>query len=137
MPRKSLAALAAPPIDVSRIRIEPPPSLSAPVREIFRQVVGSVDAQHLRPCDVPTVETYCEAVHLARTAAAQIALEGAVIDGRASAWVGIQERAHRSVASLGRALRLTPHSRSDRKVAGTSTRPGPRSIYEVLGHGND
>ena len=133
MPRKSAAAIAMPVIDVTRTRIEPPPSLSAPVREIFREVVGSVDAQHLRPCDVPTVETYCEAVHLARTAAAQIALEGAVIDGRASAWVGIQERAHRSVASLGRALRLTPHSRADRRTAGTSTRPMRRSIYEQQG----
>lgn len=137
MPRKSAAALAAPPIDVGRVRIEPPPSLSAPVRKIFQEVVTSVEASHLRPCDVPTLESFCESVHLARTAAAQIALEGAVIDGRASPWVGILERAHRSVASLGRALRLTPHSRADRKTAGTSTRPVRRSIYEALGHGND
>ena len=135
MPRKSSAAIAMPVIDVTRTRIEAPASLSGPVLAIFREVVNSVDAQHLRPCDRPTVEAYAEAVNLARTAAAQVAAEGAVVDGRASPWLAVLERAHRSVASLGRALRLTPHSRADRRTAGTSTRRARRSIYETQ-HGD-
>ncbi len=136
MPRKSSAAIAMPVIDVTRTRIEAPATLAGPVLAIFREVVNSVDAQHLRPCDRPTVEAYAEAVNLARTAAAQVAAEGAVVDGRASPWLAVLERAHRSVASLGRALRLTPHSRADRRTAGTSTRPMRRSIYDDLGAGN-
>lgn len=132
MPRKSAAALAAPVIDVSRIRVEPPSTLTGPARAIFCAVVDSVDPSHFRACDVPAIEAFAEAISLARTAAAQIATQGAVADGRASPWVGILERAHRSVAGLGRALRLTPHARHDRKVAGTTTRTPARGSIAAL-----
>lgn len=138
MSRPSSAAQAAPVIDIGRVRIEPPPTASARVAKVFREVVGSVDAQHLRPCDAVTVEAFAQAVDLARTAAAALADEGCVVDGRTSPWIAILERAHRSVATLGRALRLTPNTRVDRRVAGTSTRALARqSIYDRMELGTD
>ena len=75
------------------------------------------------------MQRYVEAVCLAEEAAQKLAVEGAVIDGKPSAWFGIHQASCKTVAILALRLRIGPQSRQPRAH---KTTPGPVSAYEIL-----
>jgi hypothetical protein len=69
---------------------------------------------------------------LARQATPELAAAGPVVQGRASAWLVVLEKAHRSSVALAARLRLAPQSRADSRSAGRKADGVPRSIYQVM-----
>jgi phage terminase small subunit len=118
MPRRSTASLSvAAPAEPNRL-LRPPSDLSAPARAVFDEIAASVPDDFFRASDFPLLRAYCEAGGLASAAAAEIAANGAVVDGRTSPWVKILETAHRSMGSLALRLRLCPSSRIGPRTVG-------------------
>lgn len=127
MARKSTAAKAIN-IDVKASYIEPRPGFSKPLADLFREIVRAAQPEHFVPSDRMLLERYCEAINLAEIAQTHLEAEGPVTrEGRVSPWVTVQEKGHRSAVALAGKLRLCPHSRLDRKVAGSTTRPSAQS----------
>jgi hypothetical protein len=110
------------------------PSADAPedVVTVFREITASTPADHFVPSDVPLIQAYSEAIVLARQAAIELDRHGPVVQGRASAWLVVQEKAHRALASLSARLRLSPQHRADSRSAGRKANDLPPSIYEVM-----
>jgi P27 family predicted phage terminase small subunit len=129
MPRKSAASLSV--ITHDRpIQLRPPSSLSDAERTVFIDLVASVDARHFRQSDLPLLARYCEAVVLAEEAARQMRKNGAVIDGKTSPWLTVQEKAVRALTALSMRLRLSPQARLNPK---TASRPEQRmSVYDEM-----
>ena len=110
-------------IDV-RPRLKAPATLSRPEAAIWRSIVVSVASDHFAPSDAVLLAEFCRAAHLANVAAAGITEHGAIVDGKPSAWLTVQEKAHRALTALSARLRLCPQSRFDRLKAGVSARTG-------------
>jgi phage terminase small subunit len=121
MPRQSIPAQATR-VDGKPSRIEPRPDAPDDVRAIFRDLVASVASDHFTTADRPLLESYSEAIALSRLAYAELEKSGPVVNGKTSAWVVIQEKAHRSQVALSARLRLCPQSRFDRTKAGKTAR---------------
>jgi phage terminase small subunit len=91
---------------------------------VFVDLVTACEPQHFRPADLPLLVRYVEACVLADQAAEQLRL-GAVIDGKPSPWITIQEKAVRAMVALSMRLRLSPQSRIDPKtLAGSRATAG-------------
>jgi hypothetical protein len=133
MPRKSFASLGIVPIlGPARPQLAPSSDAPAEVAAIFAEIVRSAPADHFKSSDVPLIQAYAEAIMLARRAAVELAERGPVIDGRASAWLIVQEKAVRAIAALSARLRLSPQHRADARSAGRKA-DGPRpSVYEAF-----
>jgi phage terminase small subunit len=124
--RKSAEALTAIALDGESPLPAPPASLSEPEREMFATIVAGCDAGHFRQTDLPLLSRYCEAAVLAERAALELR-NGAVVDGKPSPWIVIQEKCVRAMVSLSMRLRLSPQSRIDPKTLGRQQpHPGPR-----------
>jgi phage terminase small subunit len=115
--RKSAAALSVIPIEVKPNQLQPPGSLSEAERKVFIDIVTACEPQHFRPADLPLLVRYVEACVLADQAAEQLR-DGAVIDGKPSPWITVQEKAVRAMVALSMRLRLSPQSRIDPKTLG-------------------
>jgi phage terminase small subunit len=107
-------------------RLKPPESLSEPALKVFEHVVGAVDPGHFSEVDMPLLESYATSAAMATLAAQMLGQEGAVVEGKANAWLTVQEKAQRSLVALSARLRICPQSRFDRLVAGSNTRPQVR-----------
>lgn len=120
MPRKSAAAItnAVPRVDGRPDRLAPPAHLSDAARAIWHELVAALPPEHLRPTDVPLVESYAEWTATARRAARELAEHGEVASGRASPWLVVAEKAQRAQTALALRLRLCPSSRTDPKTVG-------------------
>jgi phage terminase small subunit len=126
MPRKSAAALSVIAVDGRESRLRPPSTLSEPERGIFLDLVAACDPGHFRACDVPLLVRYCEAAALGDLASAQLR-HGAVIDGKPSPWIIVQEKAVRALVALSMRLRLSPQARQPNNAG---RRPAPISHYD-------
>ena len=127
MPRKSAAELAVlPRVDGRPSPLRPRADAPPEVREIFTSLVASVSTEHFRPGDADLLEQHAQAIALARRAYAELAVSGPVIDGKASPWLVVLEKAHRSAVALSARLRLAPQMRTDPKVTGRAAPPYPR-----------
>jgi phage terminase small subunit len=115
--RKSVGALSVVAGDDQSTRPSPPPSLSEPERELFAAILAGCDAEHFRQTDLPLLSRYCEAAILAERAALELR-NGAVLDGKPSPWIVVQEKCVRALVSLSMRLRLSPQSRIDAKTLG-------------------
>jgi hypothetical protein len=115
--RKSAAALSVIALDGQSARPSPPATLSEPERELFVAIVAGCDAGHFRQPDLPLLSRYCEAAVLAEQAALELR-NGAVVNGKPSPWIVVQEKCVRSMVSLSMRLRLSPQSRLDPKTLG-------------------
>jgi phage terminase small subunit len=104
-------------------RMEPPATLSDAEAKVWRALVQSVASDHFQSCDAPLLAEYCRAA-VCCDEAAKALQEGAVVGGKASAWVSVQEKAQRALVALSARLRVCPQSRFDRLKAGTSARTG-------------
>ena len=120
MPRRSAASLSLVNVNVTGNppRLEPPASLPEAERAIFVSVVAACDPKHFRPSDLPLLVRYVEAAALADQAAEKLRIEGAVVGGRPSPWIVVQEKAVRTLVALSLRLRLAPQSRVDPKTTG-------------------
>jgi phage terminase small subunit len=96
----------------------------------FRDLVASVPAEHFRPADGHLVEQYAQAIVLARRAYAELEASGSVVNGRASPWIVVLEKAHRSSVALAARLRLSPQHRTDPKSAGRNQ--ATASAYQIM-----
>ncbi|MES2842467.1 MAG: hypothetical protein V4794_19485 [Pseudomonadota bacterium] len=108
-------------------RLRPPPALSEPALKVFDHVVGAVDPGHFSEVDLPLLEAYATSAAMATLSAQMLEQEGAVVDGKANAWLTVQEKAQRSLVALSARLRICPQSRFDRLVAGSNSRPQLRT----------
>jgi phage terminase small subunit len=115
--RISAAELSVIGVDGQLARPLPPAALSEPERELFSSIVGGCDAEHFRQTDLPLLSRYCEAAVLAEQAALELR-NGAVVNGKPSPWIVIQEKCVRAMVSLSMRLRLSPQSRLDPKTLG-------------------
>jgi len=112
--RVSAAALSVIDVDDHSTPPAPPASLSEPEREMFATIIAGCDTGHFRQTDLPLLSRYCEAAVLAEQAALELR-NGAVVDGKPSPWIVIQEKCVRAMVSLSMRLRLSPQSRLDPK----------------------
>jgi len=118
MPLKSAFAQVLPPVDGLPPKLEPPASLAPAERELFVELVAAVDRRHFRTCDRLLLARYCEAAVLAEQAAKELREHGAVINGKASPWIVVQEKSVRTLTALSLRLRLSPQARlGNRAVA--------------------
>jgi phage terminase small subunit len=115
--RKSAEARSVITLDGQSTRPSPPATLSEPEREMFATIIAGCDADHFRQTDLPLLSRYCEAAVLAERAALELR-NGAVVDGKPSPWIVIQEKCVRAIVSLSMRLRLSPQSRIDPKTLG-------------------
>jgi phage terminase small subunit len=120
MPRKSLAASFAVVVEPPRLR--PPATLSAAERKVFTGVVRACAPEHFRAGDIPLLTRFCELTVLAELAARELR-NGAVVDGRPSPWIVVQERCIRNLLGLAAKLRLAPSARLDPKTLGREPQP--------------
>lgn len=134
MPRQKL-----PTVDVAHRRLAAPAYLDGPARGVFLDIVSTVAGDHFAPCDLPLLEQYAIAAAQAREAAEVLGREGAVVDGKASPWIVVQEKAQRAMVALAMRLRISPQARFDRLKAGRAARTGGprRKPWEpdVVGNG--
>ena len=132
MPRKSAVSLGIVPLDGRRRRARLAPSEQAPaeVKELFFEIARSVPAEQFKGTDAHLIEQYAQAIVLARRAALSSRRAGPVIEGRASPWLVVLEKAHRSSVALAARLRLAPQSRASSLSAGRKADQAPRSIYD-------
>lgn len=130
MSKQSIEARSIAAIDIQRKRLTPRPGAPDEVREIFREIVTSVKPEHFKTSDAALIEQYAQAIALARKAYGALEAGGPVVDGKASPWVTVLEKAHRSSVALSARLRLSPQHRTDPKTAGRSGAPG--SAYDAM-----
>ena len=115
--RRSATVVAFPGSDEPRPHITPPAGPTKAERVLFIELTTAVG--HLSPVDAPLLATYVQGSLLTRQLARQPAT--------AVEW----ERAARTTAALGRALRLTPQSRiGPRSVGRRLPTDAAPSIYE-------
>src|SRR5262245_48483378 len=108
MPRKSATAIELTAIEGRANRLRPPSTLSEPERKIFLDLVGACRVDHFQACDLPLLVAYCQACAQSDLAVQHLRDEGYVIDGKASPWVVIQEKATRSMTAFSMRLRVSP-----------------------------
>ena len=111
------------------LRLRPPDDLTKAEKQVFVEIVGSVDAGHFRQTDLPLLASYAVAVCQERTANQRLRVDGYVVkDGtKISPWVVVAEKAHRAMMALSTRLRLSPQSRARTKV-----KPDKISAYERM-----
>jgi phage terminase small subunit len=111
-------------------RLRPPPRLRDRAKAIFIETVTGCDPRHFRSSDLHLLERYCEATALAEKAAAKLAEEGSVVDGKVSPWFQVHQGAAKTASGLALRLRLGPQSRAPRQP---KTEPvTATSYYEQL-----
>jgi hypothetical protein len=124
--RKSASSFVLPAVDGRPERLEPPATLSEDERNIFEQLVASVDRRHFRPSDLPLVVAYVQAIFFEREAARQMKANPA--EGKhVTAW----EKSTKVLVALSARLRLCPQSRQHpRSAARAPAYSGPRPWQE-------
>jgi phage terminase small subunit len=110
-------------------RLRPSGRLTGRARSLFTETVADCAMGHFRKSDRPLLERYCEACALAEQAAAKLAEEGVVVDGRLSPWFPAHASACKTANNLALRLRLSPQSRSPRAP---KTQATPPSYYDLM-----
>ena len=109
--RKSAASLAVAPVSEHQpVPVQPPPTLSEAAKEIFLDLVSSVDPAHFENSDVGLLSQYCEAQAMAERAAAVLSGTGEAADWALRLW----EKANKVMSGLALRLRLGPQRRREK-----------------------
>jgi hypothetical protein len=82
---------------------------------------------------MPLLAAYARAVVQEELAAEHLRAEGHVVNGKASAWLIVQEKATRAMVSLSLRLRLSPQARTPQYTKAPSR---PLSYYERMQSGD-
>jgi phage terminase small subunit len=106
----------------------PPAGLSAEEERIFQQLLAAVDPGHFAPSDLPLLVAYCQAVVQHDHAVQMMRQQGAVVDGKVSPWIVVQEKAQRAMVALSMRLRLSPQARREKAQL-----PQPATWWETKG----
>jgi Phage terminase, small subunit len=114
MPRKSRAAKEMGPVRPRLPRLEVPSSLSQAESALFNRLIDACEPDHFASTDTPLLTAYVQAACLADEAGHKLREEGAVVDGRANAWLIVLEKCQRAMVALSMRLRLSPQSRERR-----------------------
>ncbi len=118
MPRSGpLTSVRLPNGDSHHKRLQPPSSLNAAERSVFENLIAATRPDHFIASDLPLLARYCEAIVLGDRAAVELR-KNTIVNGKASPWVAIQEKATKSMIMLSMRLRLSPQSRVDQKTIG-------------------
>ena len=125
----------SPAVEVRFTRLQAPANLSAGAA-VFARTVAAVEADHFTAVDLPLLEQYAVAANLARQAQGELDAHGAIVDGKASARLTVQEKTVRALTALSARLRICPQSRFDRLVAGTKARPKEPRPWDDAEPGN-
>ncbi len=120
--RKSAANLASLCVDGKPPRLEPPATFNEAERNVFVDIVGASAPEHSRPSDLPLLVSYVQATVLGEQAATELR-NGAVIDGKPSPWITVQEKCVRAMVALSLRLRLAPQSRIQPRGVGRFQAP--------------
>ena len=118
--RRSASELGVVSVDGKPSRLAPPDHLGTDERRRFAELVANCEAGHFRPTDAALLCRYVESDALGERAARELRDGGPVLDGKASPWIVIQEKAIRAQVSLSMRLRLSPQSRLDPKTVARS-----------------
>src|SRR5262245_16478073 len=113
-------------------RLAPPAGLDRRTAKVFAQIVATCPRGHFVESDTLLLVEYCRAALLAERADRELRRSGPVVNGKASAWLLVQEKAVRAMVALSLRLRLSPSARTDPKTTGKRAH-GPRpSIYDDM-----
>jgi phage terminase small subunit len=134
--KKSSAYLSVIHAEPQSQRLQPPAHLTPRQREIFDHLLANSPRDQFRVTDGLLLARLCEAHDLAEQAAAELAKNGPVVEGRASAWLVAQEKAVRAITALSTKLRLSPQARTDPRTL-TRNAVGPRSFYDEMREAGD
>jgi hypothetical protein len=120
--------------DAAPRRLRPNARLTGRARAIFTETVNDCAMGHFRKSDRPLLERYAEASALAEHAADEMALNGVVLENKASPWFGIYVSAVKTMNNLALRLRISPQSRSPRAP---KTQAAPPSYYDLMEDDDD
>jgi hypothetical protein len=123
--RDARESVVAFPVDVDLVRLAPPSWLSRDEKKVFAEIVAACRPTHFTPADEPLLVSYVQATLLARRAIKKAGKDRSAL----VTW----ERATKLQGMLATKLRLTPHSRLDRKTVavGLPSMPvGPSRPWE-------
>ncbi len=98
-------------------------------RKVFVTIVAACKPTHFQTSDVPLLCRYVEACVLAEQAGNHLRDEGAVVNGKASPWLVVQEKSVRAMTALSMRLRLSPQARAPNV---TTRRQPTMSHYERM-----
>jgi hypothetical protein len=130
MPRRSSASLTIAAFAPGLRRLDPPSELGPVEREIFKQVVASVPANHFASEDMALLCAFSRSAALERRAAEELQAS-AVVGTVPSPWLAVHASAVRSLATLTVRLRLGPRSR-DPNNRRSSKPSAPPSYYDSM-----
>jgi phage terminase small subunit len=108
----------------------PPPNLIAAEREAFCEI-AACDPRHFALSDLPLLASYAHAVVMEERAARALRESGDVVNGKASPWLTVWEKAHRAMVSLSLRLRLSPQGRA-RYAKSPPPDTKSTSFYDVM-----
>jgi phage terminase small subunit len=110
----------------------PPAGLSTEEERIFQELLTAVDPGHFAASDLPLLVAYVQAVAQHDRAVQAIRREGDVVNGKASPWIVVQEKAQRAMVALSMRLRLSPQARREKAQL-----PQPATWWETKGRTTD
>ena len=121
MPRASAASLAAPTVDLARVRLSPPAGLPELEAKGFAALVSALPPGHFRPEDNNLICAFIRAGLMEAQAASEVAA------GNIERWAGVLADAQRALVALSTRLKVGPRSRGAN--TGRASRPRPRLSY--------
>jgi len=130
MPRKSAAdlSLIRPASGVNRL--QPPVTLTGPARTVFVDIVANNAPNHFRESDKAMLQAYCNVICQLEQCRKELQKAVVTAEGKISPWVGVQERAIKSMVALSMRLRLSPQSRAPNN-SGSKKTLAP-SVYDLM-----
>ncbi|MGY8677105.1 hypothetical protein Q2941_04730 [Bradyrhizobium sp. UFLA05-153] len=109
--------------------MKPPSNLSPAERAAFLDIVNNTAPTHFQMSDLPLLCRYAEAIVLAERAAKELR-GNAVVNGKASPWLVVQEKSLRAIVALSMRLRLSPQGRRPNNPPPKLTTPA--SYYDTF-----
>ena len=129
MPRRSAAALTMQPVHGVRRRLALPAETDPKTAAVVHELEASVSERHFAQSDARLLLQYADALVLGELAAKHLRAEGVVLNGKASPWLFVAEKAWKAASTLAGKLRLCPASRYDARAASRrADKPGPVDI---------
>jgi phage terminase small subunit len=114
-------------IDAVQFGTPSSPSLGPAERLAFLDLVSRTPITQFEPSDLPLILRWCELCVMAEQAAAHLAAEGAVVNGKQNPWFAVHQQATKGLLGLSLRLRLAPQSRA---FKAPKTRAAAMSFYD-------
>jgi hypothetical protein len=114
-------------------RLKAPATLPAAERKVFTALIAASPADQFTSADTDLLCAWAETTVLRQRAAKELAALGSPVqpDGSVSPWVGIHQRAVKTLSALAIRLRISPQGRSPTARA-SKVKGGELSVYETM-----